>query len=58
LIGLYPNPFVSRMHQSVTNTIASMSREKVAPTAHPSAGETAPLLVDSGEQQMTQGPSR
>jgi NADH-quinone oxidoreductase subunit M len=57
-IGLYPNPFVSRMHQSVTNTIASMSREKVAPTAHPSAGGTSPLLVESGEQQMTQGPSQ
>jgi NADH-quinone oxidoreductase subunit M len=57
-IGLYPNPLVSRMHQSVTNTIASMSRAKVAPTAHPSAGATAPLLADNGEQLKTQGPSR
>jgi NADH-quinone oxidoreductase subunit M len=57
-IGLYPNPFVSRLHQSVTNTIASMSRAKVAPTAHPSAGRTAPLLVDIGEPLTTQGPSR
>jgi len=45
-IGLYPNPLLSRMHQSVTNTIASMSREKVAPTAHPSARITEPLLVE------------
>jgi NADH-quinone oxidoreductase subunit M len=59
LIGLFPNPLVSRMHQSVTNTIASMSRAKVAPpTAHPSAGETVPLLADSGEQLRTQGLSR
>ena len=43
------------MHQSVTNTIASMSRAKVAPTAHPSAGTTAPLLVDNGEQLNIQG---
>jgi len=57
-IGLFPNPLVSRMHQSVTNTIASMSRTKVAPTAHPSAGGTAPLLVDIGEQLNPQGPSR
>jgi hypothetical protein len=57
-IGLYPNPLVSRMHQSVTNTIASMSRAKVAPTAHPSAGAIAPLLADNGEQLKTQGPSR
>ena len=57
-IGLYPNPLVSRMHQSVTNTITSMSRAKVAPTAHPSAGGTAPLLVDSGEQLEIQGGSR
>jgi hypothetical protein len=42
----------------VTNTIASMSRAKVAPTAHPSAGGTAPLLADSGEQLKTQGTSR
>jgi NADH-quinone oxidoreductase subunit M len=54
-IGLYPNPFVSRMHQSVTNTLASMSRAKVAPIAHPSAGATAPLLVDNGEQLKAQG---
>jgi len=58
LIGLFPNPFVSRMHQSVTNTIASMSRAKVAPTAHPSAGGAVSLLADSGDQLNTQGPSR
>jgi NADH-quinone oxidoreductase subunit M len=54
-IGLYPNPLVSRMHQSVTNTIDSMSRAKVAPTAHPSAGGREPLLVDSEVQLTTQG---
>ena len=58
LIGLYPNPLVSRMHQSVTQMIASMSRAKVAPTAHPSAGGTAPLLADSGVQRKTQGISQ
>jgi len=58
LIGLFPNPFVSRMHQSVTNTIASMSRAKVAPTAPPSAEGTAPLLADNGAQLKTQGPWR
>jgi NADH-quinone oxidoreductase subunit M len=57
-IGLFPNPLVSRMHQSVTNTIASMSRAKVAPTAHPSAGGTVPLLANGGEQLKTQGTSR
>jgi NADH-quinone oxidoreductase subunit M len=57
-IGLYPNPLVSRMHQSVTHTIASMSRAKVAPTAHPSAGETAPLLANGGEQLKAQGTAR
>jgi NADH-quinone oxidoreductase subunit M len=58
LIGVYPNPFVTRMHQSVTDTIASMSRVKVAPTAHPSARGTAPLLADNGEPVKDQGPSR
>jgi NADH-quinone oxidoreductase subunit M len=58
-IGLYPNPLVSRMHQSVTNTIASMSRAKVAPTAHPSAGGTTEsLLMGSREPLTAQGPSR
>jgi NADH-quinone oxidoreductase subunit M len=57
-IGLYPNPLISRMHQSVTNTIASMSREKVAPTAHPSAGVTGPLLVEREEPLEIQGGSR
>jgi NADH-quinone oxidoreductase subunit M len=57
-IGLYPNPLVSRMHQSVTNTIDSMSRAKVAPTAHPSAGGSGPLLVDSEAQRTTQGTLR
>jgi NADH-quinone oxidoreductase subunit M len=57
-IGLYPNPLVSRMHQSVTKTIDSMSRAKVAPTAHPSAGGRGPLLADSDAQLTTQGTLR
>jgi hypothetical protein len=58
LIGLFPNPLVSRMHQSVTNTIASMSRAKVAPTAPPSAEMAGPLLAVSGEQLKIQGALR
>jgi hypothetical protein len=46
------------MHQSVTNTIASMSRAKVAPTAPPSAEMTGPLLAVSGEQLKIQGALR
>ena len=52
LIGLFPNPLVSRMHQSVTNTIASMSRAKVAPTAHPSAGGTS--VTAGGQWRATE----
>jgi NADH-quinone oxidoreductase subunit M len=36
-IGLYPNPLVSRMHNSVTKTLETMARTKVAPNSHPSA---------------------
>ena len=54
-IGLFPNPLVSRMHQSVTNTIDSMSRVKVAPTAHPSAGGTA---ATAGGQRSAADDSR
>jgi hypothetical protein len=46
------------MHQSVTNTIDSMSRVKVAPTAPPSAGGRGSLLADSGAQLTTQGTLR
>ena len=44
-IGLFPNPLVSRMHQSVTKTIEGMARAKVAPATHPSAAVTAPIMV-------------
>lgn len=57
-IGLFPNPLVSKMHQSVNNVIASMARTKVAPTAQPSAGEAAPLLAGSTEPLKTEEISR
>ncbi|WP_455245843.1 NADH-quinone oxidoreductase subunit M [Petrachloros mirabilis] len=47
-IGLYPNPLVSRMHSSVTKTLESMARAKVAPTAHPSASKPSALVLTSG----------
>ena len=53
-IGLYPNPLVSKMHQSVNNVIASMARTKVAPTAQPSAGEAVPLLAGSAKPLKTE----
>jgi len=46
-IGLYPNPFVSRMHASVTKTLDLMARTKVAPTTHPTAAQPSPALVSS-----------
>ena len=57
-IGLFPNPLVSKMHQSVNHTIASMSRAKVAPTTQPSAGLATPLLADNTGQKKTEEPSR
>lgn len=47
-IGLYPNPLVSRMHASVTKTLESMTRAKVAPTTHPSAATPSALVLTSG----------
>jgi NADH-quinone oxidoreductase subunit M len=44
-IGLYPNPLVSRMHSTVTQTLETMARTKMAPTSHPSAAATAPVFV-------------
>jgi len=44
-IGVFPNPLVSRMHESVTTTLASMARAKVAPSTHPSAAVSVPVLV-------------
>ena len=57
-IGLFPNPLVSKIHQSVNSVIASMARTKVAPTAQPSAVEAAPLLAGSAEPLKTEELSR
>jgi NADH-quinone oxidoreductase subunit M len=54
-IGLYPNPVVSRMHASVTRTLDIMARAKVAPTTHPSAGITTPLVLTSGHSEGERG---
>jgi NADH-quinone oxidoreductase subunit M len=55
-IGLFPNPLVSRMHASVTKTLDSMDRVKVAPVAHPSAAALSPLLVTSSDRKTEEGP--
>ena len=44
-IGLFPNPLVSRMHASVTNTLETMARTRVAPTSHPSATHRPPVVL-------------
>jgi NADH-quinone oxidoreductase subunit M len=49
-IGVYPNPLVSRMHSTVTKTLETMARTKVAPVSHPSAG-LVPAVVLSGQPQ-------
>ena len=46
-IGLFPNPLVSRMHSTVTKTLETMARTKVAPMSHPSAA-ASPLIMLSG----------
>lgn len=46
-IGIYPNPLVSRMHASVTQTLESMARAKVAPPTHPSAANPQALVRHS-----------
>jgi NADH-quinone oxidoreductase subunit M len=51
-IGLFPNPLVSRMHASVTKTLETMARARVAPTSHPSAAHGPPVvLTATGESQ-------
>jgi len=49
LIGLYPNPLVARMHGTVTKTLETMARTKVAPVSHPSAA--VPAVVVSGQSE-------
>ncbi|HKR81066.1 MAG TPA: NADH-quinone oxidoreductase subunit M [Nitrospira sp.] len=50
-IGLYPNPLVSRMHSTVTKTLETMARTKVAPVSHPSAAAPAPAVL-SGRTEV------
>jgi NADH-quinone oxidoreductase subunit M len=49
-IGLFPNPLVSRMHSTVTKTLETMARTKVAPMSHPSAAVSPPLML-SGQTE-------
>src|SRR5215813_13302853 len=51
-IGLYPNPLVSRMHSSVTKTLATMARTKVAPVSHPSASTQTPVTLTSDVHEV------
>jgi NADH-quinone oxidoreductase subunit M len=44
-IGVFPNPLVSRMHSTVTKTLETMARTKVAPMSHPSAAVNPPLVL-------------
>jgi NADH-quinone oxidoreductase subunit M len=52
LIGIFPNPLVSRMHSSVTKTLETMARTKVAPVSHPSASTQRPVTLTSDLQEM------
>jgi NADH-quinone oxidoreductase subunit M len=52
LIGIFPNPLVSRMHSSVTKTLATMARTKVAPVSHPSASTQTPVTLTSDVHEM------
>jgi NADH-quinone oxidoreductase subunit M len=49
-IGVYPNPLVARMHSTVTRTLETMARTKVAPNSHPSAA-VVPAVVLSGQKE-------
>ncbi|HKY73239.1 MAG TPA: NADH-quinone oxidoreductase subunit M [Nitrospira sp.] len=50
-IGLFPNPLVSRMHSTVTKTLETMARTKVAPMTHPSAAVVPPVVLSGrGEE--------
>ena len=49
-IGVYPHPLVTRMHSTVTKTLETMARTKVAPVSHPSAA-VVPAVVLSGQSE-------
>ena len=57
-IGFFPNPLVSRMHTSVMKTIDLMSRTRVAPATHPSAGHELPAAVTTVHQPLTRESAR
>jgi NADH-quinone oxidoreductase subunit M len=57
-IGFFPNPLVSRMHASVMKTIDLMSRTRVAPAIHPSAGHGLPAAVITVHQPLTRESAR
>jgi NADH-quinone oxidoreductase subunit M len=57
-IGFFPNPLVSRMHTSVMKTIDLMSRTRVAPAIHPSAGHGLPAAVITVHQPLTRESAR
>jgi NADH-quinone oxidoreductase subunit M len=54
-IGIFPNPFVSRMHSSVTKTLEIMARTKVAPLSHPSAANHTPVGLTSDVHEIARG---
>jgi NADH-quinone oxidoreductase subunit M len=54
-IGIFPNPFVSRMHSSVTKTLEIMARTKVAPLSHPSAANHTPVGLTSDVHEIVRG---
>ena len=54
-IGIFPNPFVSRMHSSVTKTLEIMARTKVAPHSHPSAANHTPVGLTSDVHEIVRG---
>jgi len=55
-IGLFPNPFVSRMHSSVTKTLETMARTKVAPVSHPSAANASSVALTSADHEQDRLP--
>jgi NADH-quinone oxidoreductase subunit M len=57
-IGFFPNPLVSRMQTSVTKTIDLMSRTRVAPATHPSAGNETPAAVMTVHQSLRRDAAR
>jgi NADH-quinone oxidoreductase subunit M len=57
-IGFFPNPFVSRIQTSVTKTIDLMSRTRVAPATHPSAGNGASAAIMTVHRPVTRESAR